>query len=358
MIFCAAGDPGGSRALLPVIEELERNGVFCAVLENGFLARELPQSLHNRLCPASFANIRITESSVFLFSSSVSDALPLTLARFAREVGLPVIHVLDNWSSYKSRLCTDGLVPLIPDVYTVMDKEAEADAIAEGIPASCLMVTGHPGMSLVATELKKIVAWKGRRSTARQLGYPENKVHLAFINEPFRAALGADTARQHHPGFTEDQILAAFLDAIAPYKERVYITLLPHPKDSLGAVEKLWDRLRGEVEGTVLSLPQGRDILGGVDGVAGMASILLYEAWLAGLPVLALQPGCKIASMRRYSALKGVEYAGRWETIGSATGTWLTHCKTGSTPKLRPEVALHAAAPERIAEIVMKRCKL
>ena len=49
MILCAAGDPGDSKAILPVIDELERRRVPYAVLDHGFLGRDLPERLNGRL---------------------------------------------------------------------------------------------------------------------------------------------------------------------------------------------------------------------------------------------------------------------------------------------------------------------
>ena len=352
MIFCAAGDPGGSRVLLPVIEELERRAMPCAVLDHGFLGRELPGPLHVRLCPEADAEAFLGKATLFLFGSSATDARPLSLARLAQALGLPVMHILDNWSTYRGRLQTDGREMFVPDAYVVMDKEAEAGAIADGVPVSCLFIAGHPGMAGMAAALESLLA-QDRREAALRLGCPPGMLHLAFVNEPFRAVLGENTQAEGHPGFTEDAVLADFAAALSPHRERVHVCLLPHPKESPDEVSALWERVRGGVSGTIVTLDQSRDIFAAVDGIAGMASILLYEAWLTGLPVLSLQPGCKIAAMRRFALLDDIQYVDSQDRIPASVTAWLTRCRKDAAPVPRPELALHTVAPEKIANRIM-----
>lgn len=352
MILCAAGDPGGSRVMLSVISELTRRALPCAVLNHGFLGRELPEQLHGCLYPEAEAEALMERAALFIFGSSATDILPLSLARRARARGLPIVHILDNWSTYRSRLETDGLEMLVPDIYTVIDKEAEAGAIAEGVPSSCMLVTGHPGLADSAVKLGSLLT-QDRRQTAVTIDCPSDFIHLAFVNEPFRAVYGNDLQVEGHPGFTEDAVLAMFTAALRPYRERVHVSVLPHPKESTDAVSALWERARDKVSGRVVTLAQSRDILGAVDGVAGMASILLYEAWLMRLPVLSLQPGCKLASLRRYASLEGIQYTDSRDCISASVSAWLTRCEVPVAPVPRPELAMHAASPAKIAECVI-----
>lgn len=215
MIFFAAGDPGGSRAIMRIIMLMEKQKLDYTVLDYGYLGRELPVEQTNRKCSLEDAAGLIRKSGAFVFGSSVSITIPLELARYAKTFGVPVVHVLDNWSSYLKRLRTDGLPPLIPDVYAVPDEIAMEGAIADGVPRESIVVTGHPGMGhvIIPTE-----ANAGRR-----------EIHVAFISEPFSLALGEDINKAGHPGFTEDAVLAAFCDTMCQFGERVFIHILPHP---------------------------------------------------------------------------------------------------------------------------------
>lgn len=351
MIFCAAGDPGGSRALLPVIEDLEKRGLVCRVLDHGYLGRELPLALGARLVSADQAAAALASSRCFLFGSSSTDTRPLALARQAREMGRPVVHVLDNWTNYARRLNHDGGPLLVPDIYAVMDEEAGRGAVAEGLPESCIKVTGHPGLAVLDAYVQR------RRHCSlseerRKLGLPEDGRILAFINEPLRQVLGADLAAPGHYGFTEDQVLADWAEALAFGADDAYAVILPHPKDDPDELALLWRRIGRGLKGRVLRLPEGRAILTVADALAGMASILLYDAWICGLPTLSMQPGVRAEPIRRFARLPGLFYADAPEDVPRAVEGWLGAAGQGLSLEPRPELKAHLGAAGTVARLI------
>lgn len=353
MIFCAAADPGGSRALLPVVEELARRGRELRVLDHGFLGRELPPELKGRLCPPPEAEAALGAAGCFLFGSSAADGLPLSLARKAKALGRPTVHVLDNWSGYASRLDTDGRGLFIPDIYAVMDREAWQGAVSGGLPESCLEVTGHPSLAALGGYVRrrqKIPPLAARRD----LGLPDDKLLLAFANEPLRLVLGPDLTAAGHYGFTEDQVLPLWAEALLPWADRIEALILPHPKDDPAELAELWRKSGRGLPGRVLRLPEGRAILPIADALAGMASILLYDAWICGWPVLSLQPGVRAEAIRRFSRLPGLHYAGTEQAVGAAVQAWLAETGLGRALQPRPELESHLAAASTIAGLVEK----
>jgi hypothetical protein len=350
MIFCAAGDPGGSRALMPVIDELERRGRRCLVLDHGFLGRELRAGLRDRLIPDERAEKALASARAFLFGSSATDGRPLALARKAALLGRPTIHVLDNWSSYRRRLTTDGAEAFIPDLYMVMDEEAHQGAAAEGVPEDRLRITGHPGLNALAG----LVHGGRPRPSAETLAgleLPADKTIVAFASEPLRRVLGTDLNSPGHYGFTEDRVLASLAAALRPAADGLYLAILPHPKDNDQELLEMWARIGPGIDGRVLRLPEGYSILSLIHGLAGMASILLYDAWLCGLPVLALQPGCRAESLRRFSRLPGLDYVDDEALIPQAVNGWLQKTKTWHAHP-RPELDFHLSAPAAVANLV------
>ena len=352
MIFCAAGDPGGSRALLPVIGELFRRNVPCAILDHGFLGRELPEKCARALCPVEKAEEIAAASRVYLFGSSSTDTLPLQLARLAKANGVPVMHVLDNWMGYGRRLRSDGLDPLAVDVYAVMDEEARDGALADGVPESSLIVTGHPALSApaVAPTLSSMAC--KRMKTA--FGVPPAAMHLVFINEPLRAVLGGDVRAASHYGFTEDRVLGRLTAALAPFGNEAWLTIVPHPKDDKDELAALWEKIGNGIAGKIADSPDGHSWLAAADIVIGMASILLYEAWLGGWPLLILQPGGRNPDILRFSRLSGVHFAGTYAAVAKALAACLEQARLRLPRRIRPEALRHAAAPSRIADIAMK----
>lgn len=348
MIFCAAGDPGGSRAVLPVVLELEKQGIPCRIVQHGFLGRELPVGLHGLFLSPEQAMRNLPQCRAFLFGSSAVDPLPLSLARAAKQRGIPVVHVLDNWSSYRSRLETDGKEMLKPDIYAVIDEEAWRAAEAEGIPASSLRVTGHPDFMTVPP----VADLRRNAGLLQELGLPADKRIIAFINEPFEKTCGSDPESPGHPGFLETEVFRAWLGALESFSDSIYGLFLPHPREADDFGQPPRNCFTGPVRGKTVFLPFGRDILRIVHGVAGMASILLYEAWLIGLPVLSLQPGCKLESMRRFSGLEHRHYASTRDDIPAVTAGWMAACLENKPPVSRPEWLLHKNAATTLVQLL------
>ncbi len=349
MIF-AAGDPGGSRVLLPILRDLEERGQQCVVLDHGFLARELPASSKAVLCAQEDIAKHLSGNCVYLFGSSTTDPVPLSFARLAQERHIPTVHVLDNWGGYRSRLCTDGQKMHVPDIYTALDEPSRQEAIAEGVPESCLMITGHPGLADAAQELKNLTG-SIDPVLAKNHGLPTDKLCLGFINEPFSSVFGADCTADGHPGFTEQTVLPDFLSALAPFAEELYLIILAHPKQSQEKVAALWETFRGNLTGKVLALTNGRDILRMVSGVAGMASILLYKSWLAGRPTLSMQSGHRSKTASRYAGLDGLIYTDQQGKIAKCVETWLAWARKQEVPAAQPELELHGEALRKITEL-------
>lgn len=351
MILFAAGDPGGSRALLPVIFELERRGRACGVMDHGFLGRELPEAHSPCRIPDDAAETALKLASCYVFGSSAADVRPLALARKAKSLGIPVVHVLDNWSGYAHRLRNDGLPPLEPDAYAVMDEAAKAGALADGIDETRLRVTGHPGLA----ELGKILETRRAASPdalRRELDLPEDKLVLAFVNEPLRRVLGTDVMAAGHYGFTEDRVLRLWAASLRPVADKSYVVILPHPKDDDEETAALWARVSNGLGGRVLRLPEGRAILPVADAAAGMASILLYESWLCGLPTLSMQPGVRAAAIRRFADLGGIFYADTEAKIDSASTAWMNGIRADRSAPPRKDLARHIEAPANVADLV------
>lgn len=356
MILCIAGDPGGSRCVSPVALALLRMGEHVVVADHGFLSKEWPAEHAECVQSLEVVTEALPRCKALIFGSSTHDTCPLALARQAKYLGIPVIHVLDNWSFYMGRLCMDGQQAMIPDLYAVMDVQASNDAVADGVPAECIKITGHPGMSDAATAMEMLLT-QDVNKLKNIYGIPLEKLSIAFVSEPFLQVMGADTSATGHVGFTEEEILTAFSEALQPYAKDVFVSLLPHPKHDVSQVEASWQRVRGALDGQVLVLPEGRRILGMVSGVAGMISILLYEAWLVGMPVLSVQPGCKINSMRRFSVLDGVTFADSWNIIAPQVSHWLGAARATNKRAPKQDLQLHKNAPGNIAALVLQMCE-
>jgi predicted glycosyltransferase len=104
--------------------------------------------------------------------------------------------------------------------------------------------------------------------------------------------------------------------------------------------------------GGLLLLPQGRDSLYISDALAGMASILLHEAWLLGLPVLSLQPGLRLAALRTLQGREGLTFIDSPEPPGEAVRKWAAAVKKATRLTPRSEVQLHRQSVLKVFELI------
>lgn len=342
-VVCAGGDPGGSRCVLAVAALLAELGDEVHVMNYGFLGRESAHFPVHLVAEDAFSTQGM---DCFCYGSSSTDTYALQLSEQALVRGIPVVHVCDNWSSYRKRI-TLGDRMLAPDVYCCMDQHALQDAIQEGIPPESLVVTGQPAL---ARDLEE-ASTKRHDPVLRQRYARSGHPVFVFVSEPYRKVMGADTARPDHCGFTEYEVLPAFADALRHICPEAFVYILPHPKHDKGEMEQLWEAVRGNLHGEVVHSPLPRDLFAAACGFAGMGSILLYEAWVLGYPVLSLQPDCRIQGMRRFAQLEHGCYASDTQLIPQQLAIWYQRCLDGVGPP-RPEYAIHRQSTRKIAEII------
>lgn len=351
LLLFAAADPGGANAVLPVVDTLAARGRNVAIVDHGFLGRNALAGWH-RLVPPDGESLedwlRRYGAGGLCFGTSLADHLPLALARGARRSGLPVACVLDNWMNYRARLEMDGGGLLVPDLYAVMDAKAHDEAVADGVPESCLKISGHPGLAGLAHE---IAAADGTwcQAVRERLGLGlDGRQLLVFVGEPVAHDQGTGPETPGWRGYTERDVLPLLCRALQPVAENLDLAILPHPRDDLEALDVLWTTSRGRLAGKVLRGASGRQVVLAADRVAGMASILLYEAWLQGKPALSLQPGLVRPDLAAAVTRDGLVLVTERAGVDAAVGRWLA--EAGGL--VRPDCRMHGEAPARLADLL------
>lgn len=353
-IFFAAGDPGGANALRPVIAAVCEQGACPWVMASGAFAgpQSFPDAARLVAPPASgvdfpsyLAQLGVTH---LCFATSLKDTLPLRLARAAVDLGSTVVAVLDNWVNYRERVSMDGGAPLIPDIYAVMDDLAYAEAVADGIPSSCLRVTGHPNLGSLATDWGAAdEAW--RQDFRRSLGLGvDGRELLAFVNEPVAHDQGTGPDHPGWRGYTEHTVLAALAQSLRALQAPADVMIIPHPRDDQAALARIWAERGAGQPGRVVDI-KGRQGILAADRVVGMASIMLYEAWLVGRPTLSLQPGLARDDLLSIATRPGMVLVRRVDQILPQVERWLNLRQIG----VLPDLARHKMAARQIANALM-----
>jgi hypothetical protein len=244
---------------------------------------------------------------------------------------------------YRARLESDGLGLLVPEVYGVPDEIAREGAIADGIPAECIVVTGQPAF---AGAMPKQVSRLMDAAVTR----------LLFVSEPVQADHGSDNSNPHFRGYTEEGVLRLLCHSLQPRAAQTTVHVLPHPRQSHEEVARIWAQHRGALQGEVVQLDPEAAGLSEYDGITGMASVLLYRAWLVGRPVLSIQPGLRLQSLRQLARRPGVLLLDKEDPTAAITA-WAAALKSGQAITSRPEIELHRTAAQRVVNIAIDLCR-
>ncbi len=292
-LLFAGGDPGGARCLLPVIKSALEQGIVVRVLAHGWLEEQVKKMPDPGLLmdEEELASTALSmPSSVLIFSSSVSDLRPLRLAIRLKALGIPIIHVLDHWSNYARRLATDDGMVLEVDVYTALDDFSREQIKASRVKARKVVVTGSPALEALFFELSSLEESdeisrfkKGKMDNARPV--------LLWASEPVTQDQG-DSKSPSYRGYTEEDAFYWFTHLLMQFVgEDMELLVAPHPREDVARLESIvgsyWPNA------TLLKAGEGRKGILMAQGVCGMASMLLYEAWLWGKSVLSLQPNAR-----------------------------------------------------------------
>ncbi|QXT39385.1 hypothetical protein [Gymnodinialimonas ceratoperidinii] len=345
-ICFAAGDVGGARAILPVARLAAARGLRVVGLDHGVFRREGDDAWH-WLSPAQTQHAAF---DVLVYATSVADPLAFQTALGARQRGIPVVHVLDNWSQYAERLQgmdRNGIArTLIPDAYCVMDQLARDAAKAAGVPGAILRISGHPALASLAEERRRF------RPPVQGLD------HLLFVSEPVKADSGARSSPSGR-GYDEAEVsnLVAAALAAVPVAGPMPVHVAPHPRECREAVADRWHRLaRTHGLNVKIVAPDGvRDALHHARAVLGMSSLLLYEAWLLGKPTLSLQPNLRLRELRQLREREGLGLCTDPTKASTSVKALLaTGAQSGAG---RQDMALHAGAAAAVLACAQALCR-
>jgi len=358
-ILATAGDIGGARAIMPVLDYLFNASVPFEIVNHNYLGKHAPDNWQ-RVSPLLEGRVdslesrfRRNEYGALIFTTSVQDTVALNISRLASLYNIFTIHLLDNWTNYMLRLTNDGLPSIYPEVYAVMDDYALKAATDDGIPKNILKITGQPALSSLEDEF---LDWSNTNKSEKRvsIGFHKKKKLLIFVSEPVEADQGGGSESPQFRGYTEKMVLQQLCHYLQPYSDEIQLGLLPHPRENDNELQKEWEMYRGNLVGGIVMANTGREAVFMADGVSGMASILLYEAWLINKPVISLQPGIKQLYLWIMNERQGCYFlseSGQWEV---KVREWLTDVhKAPKESKVKHDINIHKNAPEKIAKILI-----
>jgi hypothetical protein len=357
-ILAMADDPGGARAILPVLEALRDLGYRIWIVASGTLDREADgkferidaDEIHGQADSGPLLLAR--GIGALCLGTSAKARGYLALAGIAREMGIPVVVVLDNWMNYRSRLVDERGNFVRPDVYAVMDRVAYQEAVEDGVPPEILRVTGHPGLGHLQEDIAR---WDGAAAKvfARQPG--PGKRLVAFVSEPAALDDGNSPAAPRYRGYTELGVMKLLAEVLRPYRERLMLGILPHPREDKARLKAWCEAVFKDFDHVLYEGPLGRPAVLCASGSIGMTSILLYESWLAGKPTLSLQPGLIRDDLRNLQRREGLMFIDRRADAETGVARFMAELEADGTHRVREDVELHSRARGNLAREIGNR---
>ncbi len=316
-LLFAMGDVGGARSLLPVIEQALGRALDCHVIDHGYVGSvdHLADASYHVCDPSSYAVQSLIDSllpDAVLFTSSSHDTLALQVAVYAQSRAIPVVHLLDHWTNYSERLMIDDVGVVTPDIYAVMDDYARHQAIQAGIDKRTLVVTGTPALQAV----KARSHWPASAHLAEHLV-------LIFVSEPVSLDTAADSSCSSYRGYTEQSVLKQLFNILNELNSDVELCVFPHPRENAVQLEHFVKTYCGELNATVVTHSDKASVMARANGVIGMASVLLYEMWLRGYPVMSLQPGLQLDALRFLSMKRGICFVDNDALLKTEVQVWI-----------------------------------
>lgn len=301
-ILSFSREAGGAALIAPVVELLQRSGADVLLYAKDraldvFSQRKLahkPMIAFEDLEKACRARFGRLPDLVFTSATSLPqlDMTEKLLWNWAAARGCPSAAAVDQWQNYAVRFSgkrPSERLAYQPDAILVMDEEARKEAIADGLPAARLRVTGQPALEETAASAKKL----DRAAIRERLGAAPRDFLVVFAAEALKAHfsdLGYD--EQTTADFLLDE-----LGKLAPRSRRPLRLLIKlHPQNARGEFEPLLatSRLPSSMAGMELSAMKA---IRAADLVVGMTSIFLVQSALMGVPTLSLQLGAKGPSL-------------------------------------------------------------
>ncbi len=294
-VAVSARQAGTANAFAPVIDELRRRGaaVCCAAWQPaaGILRRAGVECHEVGTTDEALALWRRGPVDFVLCGTSEHALEDARLWGWAAEQRIPHAAFVDSWVNYALRFTTPGGTPfdLAPGAVAVPDRAAARRMTEAGCPPELLVVTGSPAFD----PWSRLDPAPGQRWRRELLA--GEALLCAFVLEPLAEVYGDDPASDRYLGYTERDALALALEALEPLADDggVVLAVAHHPRQDPAAVARMVAELsrRRSTRVAVIADHDRFAMVGGADALLGMTSTLLYEATLAGRPVVSLQPG-------------------------------------------------------------------
>jgi hypothetical protein len=311
-ILLFARDPGGANTIAPLVSPLMAKGYTVALFGKDFaLAKFKKEQLQatdvmtrlKSITPDSVLHFLKEENpDVVVTGTSADDLAEKYLWKASAELKKPSIAILDQWINYRARFSRSGVAGLkdgerleldfLPDKILVIDELSKKEAIAEGLPASRLVVTGQPYFEAIR---KKKCSPEGLATLRKQLEINREDFVITFASEPITQTYNPEKNGSYW-GYTEQTIFESLFNALAQLVGRIgrpiKLTVRLHPKEDISTWRSFLTKFKkNRVVITLNQTSDAQELIAISNLVCGMSSMFLLESYLLEKPTLSIQIG-------------------------------------------------------------------
>ncbi|MEK7540639.1 MAG: HAD-IA family hydrolase [Patescibacteria group bacterium] len=282
-IIFTAQDPGGFNAIAPVIKKLEKDKRFNMSVILAKHACLLAEKLNIKYSDAGKKSFNINGADLVFTGTSFADSIEKIIIAMAKAKNIPTISIVDFWTDYAPSFSDPetGNLKYLPDYILAVDEIMKKQMTADGLPANKIFITGNPYFD----SFSKIILHK------------PNKAHIAFFSQPFSEIY--KNSRKDYKNctkFDEVQVFEDIVKALEKIDLNKKIIINFHPRSKkLDKFDKIIKNSNIKIEKE--KKPYNKELIKKSEIIAGINSVVLFEAAMLGKKVLSYQPNLKGADL-------------------------------------------------------------
>lgn len=298
-VLIVVEDPGAANYVLELPQHLQKSGVPTALFASAELTSYLTdrhvdcQIIDDNAHPSDLL-ADVSPDLVIVGTSENLDAKTLEITDQCRADRIPTLGVVDMSLNAERRFKGHSTSPLqhAPDWLAVPDCATQTAYIRLGFPEKNILVCGHPHYDRVRDKRTKLQ--HENRDLMRKKVFPDldlDRPILLFVAEGIdklnpEISFRDETFTLHGRGDTDFRtaiVLEELIDAAKTLPSQPQIVLRLHPKTTRADFSDYLEEVDAVSEGG-----DPLELMWAADGITGMSSMLLLEAYLLQLPTLSI----------------------------------------------------------------------
>lgn len=282
-IIFTAQDPGGFNAIAPVIKKLKKDKKFNVSVILAKHACLFAKKQNINYLDADKTSFNITGADLVFTGTSFGDSIEKRIITMAKAKNIPTISIIDFWTDYTPSFSDSetGNLKYLPDYILVVDEVMKKEMILNGFPPDKIFITGNPCFDSFSGIIQS----------------ETNKDLIAFFSQPFSEILkNSNKDYKDYTKFDEVQVFEDIVKALEKIDLNKKIIINFHPRT------KRFDKFDKIIKNSKLEIKKekklyNKNLIEKSEIIAGINSVVLFQAAMRGKKVLSYQPGLKSSDL-------------------------------------------------------------